>query len=212
MNPHALVAIMPGDHYYSDDSVLSSALEWAFETTGSRSSSIVLLGSRPRGPEIRFGWIELGTRVEGDLFQVSSFCEKPTPDAAKRLFADGSLLNTSVVVGSVDALIEMAFGSVPDLVASFFFGLSRAADDGIVRIPDSLYNATPSTDFLVRILWPNAKELNALRLHSMDWQDYGQVDRALGIVGARGERFPKGVPAWEAARRPPQDIQPHKRR
>lgn len=200
LNPGALVAVLPSDHYYSDEDTFTRALGSAFEVADSRRSSVVLLGAQPRGPEIEFGWIELGAPVDDELFRVSTFEEKPTLEVARRLHASGALWNTFVLVGSVDALIEMAFASLPDLVISFFDKLKWSTNSGTLQIPDALYNATPSTDFSRRVLSPNAHRLLALRLRSMEWHDLGHPDRVVSIVRSREKAIPVWMHLWEAAK------------
>ena len=58
------MAILPCDHHYSDERMFTAALESAFDIAARRSSSVVLLGAPPRGPEVEYGWIELGPPTE----------------------------------------------------------------------------------------------------------------------------------------------------
>lgn len=119
MDIDAIVAILPSDHYYSDEDRISAAIESAFEIASERPSSVVLIGAQAEAPEVEFGWIELGSTVGDEVFRVSGFQEKPTLDTARRLMACGALWNTFVVVGSAKALIDMCFMSIPDLLPAF---------------------------------------------------------------------------------------------
>src|SRR5258708_40234677 len=79
----AIVAILPCDHHYSDEQEFTRALESAFDIAAERSSSVVLLGASPQGPQVEYGWIELGTPTSGSgsaLFHVRGFCEEPSAD------------------------------------------------------------------------------------------------------------------------------------
>jgi mannose-1-phosphate guanylyltransferase len=198
VNPGALVAILPSDQYYSDEGEFSSTLEAAFKIADTQRSLVVLLGARSEGPSTEFGWIELGVQVDKGLFQVTCFHEKPGLKAAKRLLASGALWSTFVAVGSVEALIEIAFTSVPDLVVSLFDGLERAGRDGVLCVPDFLYDSTPSTDFSRKVISANADKLLVLRLGPIEWHDLGQPDRVVAVVRSKTQRPPAWVYAWEA--------------
>src|SRR5689334_17244172 len=57
------VAVLPSDHYFSDERGFSVALESAFETAAQHPWSVILLGASPQGPEVEYGWIETGPPV-----------------------------------------------------------------------------------------------------------------------------------------------------
>jgi mannose-1-phosphate guanylyltransferase len=60
MDEDALMAVLPSDHYYSDEAGFTAALESAFEIAAKHTESVVLLGAQPSDPEVEYGWIELG--------------------------------------------------------------------------------------------------------------------------------------------------------
>ena len=73
-DPNAMVVILPCDHYYSPESAFTATLESAFAIAEQRSRSVVLLGIEPKGPEVEYGWIEVGEMIRGrsGLFQVGA--------------------------------------------------------------------------------------------------------------------------------------------
>lgn len=121
MDPDAIVAILPCDHYYSRENVFTAALESAFAIAEARRESIVLLGAEPKAPEVEYGWIELGEVVgpHPGVFHVMGFQEKPPLPIAEHLLRSRSLWNTFVMVGHVNAS-SLSVG--PRLVASASFG------------------------------------------------------------------------------------------
>jgi mannose-1-phosphate guanylyltransferase len=79
-NDDAIVAILPSDHHFSDEQAFTAALESAFEIAAQHSRAVVLLGASPQGPEVEYGWIELGPSVHGSgavWSRVRGFFEKP---------------------------------------------------------------------------------------------------------------------------------------
>ena len=202
MDIDAIVAILPSDHYYSDEAGITQAIESAFEIASDRPSSAVLIGAQARAPEVEFGWIELGSASGDELFRVSSFHEKPSLDSARRLMACGALWNTFVVVSSAKTLIDMCLMCLPDL-------LLRPADEvlesdgGTIEVADSLYEEIPSTDFSRKVLSPSAQKLLALRLNGVEWHDLGQPDRVVSAVRSIGKKPPAWMHVWEAAKGSP---------
>jgi mannose-1-phosphate guanylyltransferase len=74
----AIVAILPCDHYYSEEPAFTAALECAFDIAAQHPGSVVLLGEFPRSPEVDYGWIELGPSVGGaggHWFHVRGFAK-----------------------------------------------------------------------------------------------------------------------------------------
>jgi mannose-1-phosphate guanylyltransferase len=115
----AIVATLPSDHHFSDEPAFTVALECAFETAAQHPGSVILLGASPQGPEVEYGWIELGPSVHGAggvWSRVRGFFEKPSLHAARELLARGSLWNTFVMVGHVRGFLEMVNASVADAV------------------------------------------------------------------------------------------------
>jgi mannose-1-phosphate guanylyltransferase len=182
MDPDAIVAILPCDHFYSKESVVTSALESAFAIAAERTDSIVLLGAQPKAPEVQYGWIELGEFAVGShrcVFHVRSFQEKPPVSVAERLLKSGSLWNTFVMVGHVNAFLDLALTLVPGLVHaldSARIGLDWHSE---TRIAEWLYDQIASTDFSREILSPGTRHLVTMPLGEVEWNDLGDPDRVL---------------------------------
>jgi mannose-1-phosphate guanylyltransferase len=196
-DPNALVAVLPCDHYYSNESAFTSALESAFDVASNHLSSIVLLGARPNGPDVEFGWIQLGAAIGKSLFRVNGFDEKPELGVAAKLFRYGALWNTFVMVGSATAFIDLAFSCLPGFVAEL-------ADEELVRIEDnnlvvsaSLYEKIPTVDFSRSVLSRNKENLLVMPLNGLEWHDLGHADRVVSVVRSRGEVLPSWLQKWE---------------
>lgn len=200
-DPDALVAVLPCDHYYSDENALTQSLECAFKVAAASRDSVVLLGAPASGPEVEFGWIQLGSSTSDRLFRVRGFQEKPDLHAAERLYHSGALWNTFVMVGHVQAFLDLAWAGVPQLTAQLEDALPNLLLDGNIYVTQDLYNAIPTTDFSRTVLSPGASRLLVLRLHNMDWHDLGLPDRVVSVVRERNGEIPSWIYLWERARR-----------
>jgi mannose-1-phosphate guanylyltransferase len=199
--PDAQVAILPSDHYYSDEGAFSASLESAFQLARTHHESIVLLGARPRGPEVELGWIDLGPAVGEDVYRVRKFEEKPSLDDAERLLRSGALWNTFVMVGNVKAFLWMTYVSLPEVVSRLSQSVPYCDENGELCLPDSVYEAIPTADYSRQVLAPSAHRLLALRLQQVEWHDLGHPDRVVSVVRSRASEIPAWIHAWEGARR-----------
>jgi len=200
LDAQALVAILPCDHYYSDELSFASALECAFQTAAERTDSVVLLGARPDYPEVEYGWIELGQPLghEGsDLFEVRRFQEKPSIDVARRLLEQGSVWNTFVMVGHVQAFLQMVQVALPDLLS--MLGSAHMWTGEETHIEHSLYECIPSVSFSDRVLTAEPDRLVALRLNEVGWSDLGDPGRA--FMAARESGWDPGwIEKWDLSK------------
>lgn len=197
----ATVAVLPCDHYYSDESAFARALESAFEMSKIRSQSVVLLGAQPNAPEIEYGWIEVGGAVYKELLQVQAFHEKPPLPVAEHLLTTGALWNTFVMVGHVHAFLQMAWTTAPGLLEVFQSTIGNAHSNGETRIPDSLYDWVSPSDFSRQVLSPAAERLVAFRLGNMEWHDLGDPGRVVSTLLARNVELPLWAKRWQTSRK-----------
>ena len=198
--PDAIVAILPCDHYYSNEAAFTATLESAFHIAEHEPDRAVLLGACPRGPEIEFGWIQLGQARARNLFAVCGFEEKPPLNVAERLFREGALWNTFVMVGRAATFLWMSLMSVPEMYVNLQQAAIHCDEQRNLHVPNSLYSPLPAADFSRQILSQESFRLLAMPLRGLDWHDLGHADRVLSVVQSNRNKLPVWVQAWEAAR------------
>ena len=198
IDPNAIVAILPCDHYFSSERAFTASVESAFQVAEQRSHPIVLLGVKPERPEADCGWIETGEDIDGHsrLFRVNGFQEKPPLALAQSLLRSGSLWNTFVMVGHVHTFLEMARGTVPSLLQVFQSMKAASLSDGEIRIPDSIYDGIAPTDFSRHILAVATDKLLALRLENIEWSDLGDPYRVLVTLLEKNGSLPSWASLW----------------
>ena len=208
MDPDAIVAILPCDHYYSRESVFTAALESAFASADARPESIVLLGAQPNAPEVEYGWIEVGEVVgpHPGLFRVAGFQEKPPLRVAEHLLRSGSLWNTFVMVGHVNAFLDLALASVPGLMRALRSAPVFSASDSETRIAEWLYDRIDPVDFSRQVLSPGARRLVTLGLGEVEWNDLGDPDRVISALLESGLELPGWATRWRSARKAERSI------
>jgi mannose-1-phosphate guanylyltransferase len=183
----AIVAMLPSDHYFSDERAFTAALESAFETAAQHPSSVILLGASPRGPEVEYGWIEIGPSVHGASgawSRVRGFFEKPSFHAARELLARGALWNTFVMVGHVRGFLEMVNASLADVLGRLRG--SRLWVGAEVHVQNSLYDRGLAVDFSREVLSVQTARLLAMRIAGSGWSDLGHPERVLTVFQTAG--------------------------
>jgi mannose-1-phosphate guanylyltransferase len=196
-DPNALVVVLPCDHYYSPESAFTATLESAFAIAEQRSHYVVLLGIEPKGPEVEYGWIEVGETIPGPsgLFQVGAFREKPPLPQAEALLRAGSLWNTLVMVGRVSAFLDIGRATVPGLL-QVLDSWEVTISGGESRIPDAVYKRIASTDFSRQVLSAATDRLLALRLADVQWSDLGDPYRVLVTLLEKNGYLPSWAKLW----------------
>jgi mannose-1-phosphate guanylyltransferase len=201
----AIAAVLPCDHYYSDEPAFTAALESAFDAAVQHLNSVVLLGAPPHGPEIEYGWIELGPSVGGTSFQVRSFCEKPPVHVARELIEQGSLWNTFVMVGHVRGFLEMVNEALTGIVEELRKSPLWAGFEA--HIQDSLYKCLPFFDFSREVLSVQTRRLVALRMGCTGWSDLGHPERVMAVLREAG-LDPWWMKEWQQTSRSSSRAQP----
>jgi mannose-1-phosphate guanylyltransferase len=199
----AIVAILPCDHHFMDESAFTRALESAFDVAAAHSGSVVLLGATPHGPQVEYGWIDVGPSVgaAGDVcFRVRGFYEKPSLQVARELLERGSLWNTFVMVGHVRGFLEMVNSTLADIAGQLRGQRLWAGSE--VHIPDSLYDRMPAADFSRDVLSAGASRLMALSMGNTGWSDLGHPERVMAVLDGVGLK-PWWMAGWQAPRRVP---------
>ena len=199
----ATIAVFPSDHYYSDENVIGEAVESAFELSRREPDNIVLVGARPLGPELEYGWVEVGGPVlnTSGAFRVRSFFEKPSLPLAELLLSRGAMWNTFVLVGTVFAFLETICSAMPGMLKEFqrLPVISRRGAE--VRIEDSLYERIPSGDFSRQVLAMETQRMIVQQLGPVIWSDLGDGDRAVAALSGSGIE-PAWAESWRAAKPP----------
>ncbi len=108
--PHALLAVLPADHFIAQTARYRRIVQAALEVAR-RGSHLVVLGIPPTRPETGYGYIERGQRfgeVAGvPVFTVRRFTEKPARAQARRYLATGRYLwNAGMFFWSVETFLD----------------------------------------------------------------------------------------------------------
>jgi mannose-1-phosphate guanylyltransferase len=196
VDPAALVAFFPSDHYISDNAKFMAHIRAALDTARRRRDLVILLGLEPDNPEVEYGWIESAERLPGNsgVFGVRRFWEKPNHLLAQVLMLRGCLWNSFVMVASARALLDTLESALPDLYRSFAALTTSFETVRENRGVADLYDRMEETNFSHQVLALQPRRLAVLKVFGVRWNDLGEPKRVLASLNMAGVR-----PRWADA-------------
>ncbi|HMU39372.1 MAG TPA: sugar phosphate nucleotidyltransferase [Pseudomonadota bacterium] len=88
-DPHAVLAVLPSDHFVGNEAAFSKTLADALSCA--QKGHVVTIGIRPTHPETGYGYIEVGAAVSG-VEAAAAFVEKPDAQTAHTYVSSGRYL------------------------------------------------------------------------------------------------------------------------
>jgi mannose-1-phosphate guanylyltransferase len=197
-DPAAVVAVLPSDHYFSNEETLAASLRGAMACTRKFPRQILLLGLEPDEPDPELGYIVPASPAEQNVRGVCGFVEKPDARNARALIDQGALWNSFIIAADGRALLGVFQRRYPGVVSELrkFLALSPAGAqrrDEMAR----LYDQLPSMDFSRDILVKCVDVLRVLPLAACGWSDLGtqsSLHRILSRHRARISSAPQAPP------------------
>jgi mannose-1-phosphate guanylyltransferase len=114
---------------------------------------------------------------EEGLRLVTSFVEKPAPEAAGRLMADGALWNSFNFAASVDGLMDRFRRALPWLSECFELLASDLSRERRDHLLPRFYARLPHVDFASGVLERCAGRFHVLPVPPCGWADLGTPER-----------------------------------
>jgi len=198
-DPSATVVFCPSDHFIPEEVEFMERVIEVARFVERQRDWMVLLGAEPTQPETEYGWIEPGESVgaagDGLIYRIRRFQEKPSSEAAERLFTKGCLWNTFVFVARASVVLAAGRECVPSMAdrlarLSSFRGTAHEA--WAVR---QAYALAPAANFSRSILEACSQPLAVVKMPGLTWCDLGSPGRALKTMAERGMAVPRHAAA-----------------
>ena len=190
MDSSGLVAFFPSDHYFSNDEALVNQIDLVFSLAESYPKLVILLGIVPETPEVSYGWIEPGARLENpytdSLSRVREFWEKPSQAHASALMRRGCLWNSFVMVGRVDSFLDLTRRTIPHLLKPFESIRQSFLAVGEKGAVSDLYAAIPPSSFSDEVLSVSPHDFAVMPGSGLGWSDLGEPVRVLSVLARKG--------------------------
>lgn len=176
----ARVVFLPSDHYVADDAPLASALRASEH--GALNDRLSLVGVAPTGPEVEYGWIVRGHRVDRtSAFTVARFAEKPEAPVAEELWRDGGLWNTFISAGPVRVFWDLARRHLPSHTEAFErYAKAIGTPDEHTALADTYHGMQPAN--FSRDVLAHATDLAVVPVAGSGWSDWGSPKRVFATL------------------------------
>lgn len=192
LDSEALVAFFPSDHHFTSDSAFARYIEFAFSEASARPDRVILLGVEADAPEEAYGWIEPGLPIgesEGkSIFDVGRFWEKPSRAMAHRLMREGCLWNSFVMIGKVEAFLNLMRRTLPELIEAmesmWDTAMLNTRPGMDTRALATVYRKVPATNFSSDVLAAQPSRLAVVRAEGLGWSDLGEPRRVFSVLRA----------------------------
>jgi mannose-1-phosphate guanylyltransferase len=179
-DPAAIVIVTPSDHGVTRPALFRYSVGAAV-TRVRAGHDFVVFGVEPTTAAVDFGWITPAPQLDREWCAIGGFYEKPDAASAERLFRDGAVWNTMVIVAQAAAIFAECARSLPDITRVFRTALRMdpaGRTDYLARVYPALPNADFSRDVLANTV--------GLTLHrwpaELGWSDLGTPERFNAFV------------------------------
>ncbi len=197
-DPGATVAVFPSDHFVSEPAMFMAHIAQIAAWVDEHPNRIVLLGAHATGPEVEYGWIELGRPLDSTddrrVWEVCRFWEKPSEEEARICLEAGCLWNTFVLVGKAATFLRAGREAVPDVDERLARAERFLGSDEEAWALRQAYALMPTANFSRAILEPCPPYLAVAAIPHLVWSDLGTPRRVFEILGRA-----QTLPAWVLA-------------
>ena len=170
-DPEALLLVLPADHMIQRPEVFCEAVRSAGPLA--EAGRLVTFGVVPDRPETGYGYIRRDELLEGDIFAIGEFVEKPDAETAQRYLDSGDFFwNSGMFLFRAQTYLDELSRLAPEMVDACRAALEAAETDlDFVRLDRAAFEACPgdSIDYAVM----EKTELGAVVPLDCGWSDVG---------------------------------------
>ena len=166
-----LMLVLPSDHAIADEAAFGEGVGHA--AVLAEKGHIVTFGITPTAPETGFGYIEQGESLGNCGFRVTRFVEKPTPEAAAGMLAQGGFSwNSGIFLLRASVFLRELEHHAPEIYTACRTAWEKRKDDGVFcRLGSAAFMAAPSVSIDYAIM--EHTNLAAVVPLAMGWSDLG---------------------------------------
>lgn len=168
---NASIVVTPVDHLINDETVYEADICAGLDYV-STHDSVLSVGVVPSRPETAYGYIQMGKHLEGEIYTVKSFTEKPDTAFAHLFVENGEFLwNTGLYLWNAHSFIErLRRAEMTDQMMAQAVEVSEQSGDKS-RLVSQLFSMSPSMS-LEKGLLERVTDVDVLRGH-FRWADLG---------------------------------------
>jgi len=199
LDPEAIVAVLPSDHFITDEEEFRRVLARALETAA--SGRVTTVGIVPTRPETGYGYIEVGDAIAGTdgAKSVARFVEKPDRARAETFVAGGKhVWNAGMFFFRASDMGKLVERHLPELAAGVAKIDAAARAGSETEVLKAVFPTLPSVSIDTGVM--EKAEGLAVVPGSFGWNDVGSWQSAweLGAPDAQGNALSAGAIAIDA--------------
>jgi len=175
LNAKGLVVFAPSDHIILKDLGFFEAIKTA-ANYGLSNHALITLGITPVRAETGYGYIKCSKDIHEDLFEVESFIEKPSIEAAQHFLKQKNYLwNSGIFIWRLDTIVNAIQQHLPEL-------------DSLFSNSNGIYN-TPIEKSFIKASYPKAQSISI---------EYGVLEKASNLISVRADIGWSDLGSWES--------------
>jgi len=108
-DPEAVIGVFTADHLITPVDAFQKAIAAGFDLVERFPQTLLTYGITPTAPATGYGYLQLGSAIEGDARRVDEFREKPPLETAEEYFQQGPeryLWNSGMFVWRAETLLD----------------------------------------------------------------------------------------------------------
>jgi len=158
VNPKANMVVAPSDHLIMKEADFLMRIKEGLSFVET-NNVLLTLGMKPNRPETGYGYIQVGTKKEGNISKIKTFTEKPNIELAKLFLESGEFLwNSGIFLWNVQTILSAFDELLPDIASRFNSGQH--------------YFNTPEEDKFINHIFPACPNISI---------DYGILEKASNV-------------------------------
>lgn len=119
LDPEASMIIAPSDHLITREKEFEKTILEGFDFV-EKNDALLTLGITPTRPETGYGYIQVGGKIEKDIYKVKTFTEKPNLELAKTFLRTGEFFwNSGIFLWRASVMLDAFATHCPDIDAVF---------------------------------------------------------------------------------------------
>ena len=167
----ALLLVMPSDHLVRDADAFRAAVATALPVAA--AGHLLTLGVTPSDPSMAYGYIKKGDALDGDVYAVAAFTEKPDADTAQSFLESGDYFwNAGIFLFKAKVFLDQLNRFEPDISPGCKTALDKgSADLFFFRLDADAFARVPSQSIDYGVMERTDKA--AVIPVDMGWSDVG---------------------------------------
>ena len=106
-DPQASVIVAPSDSLITRENIFIDSIKKGFEFV-EKNDALLTLGIKPTRPETGYGYIQIGSKTNGDIHAVKTFTEKPRRELAEVFVESGEFFwNSGIFIRKASTIIDL---------------------------------------------------------------------------------------------------------